>query len=725
MSRATDFHPTDARPSSQPVRRTAWLLGILSFALYAATASPSITALFDDSLEFQVVLPSFQIAHPTGYPLYTLLGGLWNALLAALNIGNPAYRINLFSALAGAAAVAFTFLAAHRLTRHVHNFYDPRTPLWPAVVASVLFALGTTWWSQSTIAEVYALHGLFVASILYVAFDLGADSRYFSPNFLPSKAFRAAGRKWVSSFAGHRHWWLKPTSLPGENRLKPVGAGRANSLSAQSFIPPCTSPVLLCLLLGLALAHHRTTVLLLPGLALYLLWAAPALRRPSWLWLRCGIALAAPLLLYAYLPIRATMGATDLNASYVNTWPGFWNHTLALGYGGYFGDVVAGQAVAVPDYCAPPASVTGGGPTLPRAGDGWAGTLDFLRREVGVLGLVLAGAAGFLARSGRREIALVALVGLTNWGFALVYGVTDVEVFLLPVVLCLCLLVAAGLAALNRTPRPRWQNAAFVALLLVPLLPNAATTAQARLDKWLAHDYAVAITTVDFAPGSFVTGLEGEATALRYMQGALNVPNPATPVAADNPDVRRDLVRRLVDAGQPVYLTRELSGLAGDYSFSGHGPLVRVWPRGQANPSPPATSLDVTFDDGALRLVGYDLDVLQQAGGDALRVALYWRPVEPLAQRLKLSLRVLDSTGRSLLWEDDSGGGTPVVADSFPLRQLAPTTTWLVGERVRDVQCVALPPREGEESQSLRLQVIVYDEQTVVEVGRWEVEFAR
>ena len=553
MSRATD-----SRPTSQSLRRTAWLLGILSFALYAAAAAPSITALFDDSLEFQVVLPNFELAHPTGYPLYTLLGGLWNALLATVGIGNPAQRVNLFSALAGAGAVAFVFLAAHRLVRHLYNFGGPGAPRWPAVVAATLFALSATWWSQTTIAEVYALHGLFVAAILYVALKIGADSRFHSANFPRLKVF---------------------------------------------------SPLILALLLGLSLAHHRTTVLLLPGLALYLLWATPALRRPSRLWLRCGIALAAPLLLYTYLPIRATMGATDLNASYVNTWLGFWNHVLALGYGGYFGDVATGQAVAVPDYCAPTASLTGGGPTLPRAGAGLGGTLDFLRREVGVLGLVLAGAAGFLAKSGRREIALVALVGLTNWGFALVYGVADVEVFLLPVVLCLCLLVAAGLAALNQTPRPRWQNAAFVALLLTPLLPNVATTIQARLHNWPAHDYAVAMATVDFAPGSSVIGLEGETTALRYMQGALDVPNPATPVAADNPDARRDLVRSSGRRGHsPSTSPANSSGLA--ESTTALAATARSYASGRAaKPSrrrPHCRSLDrstVSLTDGALRLV--------------------------------------------------------------------------------------------------------------------------
>ena len=96
-------------------RLAPWIVGILFFGIYALTAAPSIAALFDDSLEFQLVLPTFGIAHPTGYPLYTLLGGLWNLLFP---VGNWAWRANLFSALAGGAAVALVYVTAHRLINH-------------------------------------------------------------------------------------------------------------------------------------------------------------------------------------------------------------------------------------------------------------------------------------------------------------------------------------------------------------------------------------------------------------------------------------------------------------------------------------------------------------------------------------------------------------------------------------------------------------------------------
>ena len=126
-----------------------WGLSLAALALYVATLAPSVATVFDDSLEFQVVLPSLGIAHPTGYPLYTLLG--W--LLSRLPVGDLAYRVNLFSALAGAATIGVLFLVARRLG----------SGRLPAALMSVVFALSTTWWSQATIAEVYTLHGLAVA----------------------------------------------------------------------------------------------------------------------------------------------------------------------------------------------------------------------------------------------------------------------------------------------------------------------------------------------------------------------------------------------------------------------------------------------------------------------------------------------------------------------------------------------------------------------------------
>ena len=132
----------------------AALLALASFALYAATAAPSVATLFDDSLEFQVVAPTLGIAHPSGYPLYTLLGKLATLLIP---FRDAAGRLNLFSALCAAAAVGILYLVAAKLAGNRAA----------AAVATIAFAISPAWWSQATIAEVYALHGLLVALFIY------------------------------------------------------------------------------------------------------------------------------------------------------------------------------------------------------------------------------------------------------------------------------------------------------------------------------------------------------------------------------------------------------------------------------------------------------------------------------------------------------------------------------------------------------------------------------
>ena len=206
-----------------------WLVGMAAFVLYASTAAPSIVRFDDDSLEFQLVGPTLGIAHPTGYPLYTLLGGLWSRVI--FPVGNWAWRMNLFSAVAGAATVGLVFLLIRRMTRQSGYGAQPLAGL----IGAGVFGLGSVWWSQATVAEVYALHGLFTAALLYAA----------------------------------------------------VG------LTQQPVVNPDRRMTQLFLLFGLSLTHHRTTLLLAPGLAIYLLWQIPGLWRPRWIWLRWLAALSS------------------------------------------------------------------------------------------------------------------------------------------------------------------------------------------------------------------------------------------------------------------------------------------------------------------------------------------------------------------------------------------------------------------------------------------------
>ena len=614
-------------------RYLPWLVWTLFLALYFATAAPSIVELFDDSLEFQLVGPTFGIAHPTGYPLYILLGGLWSRVL--FPVGNWAWRMNLFSALAAASTVTLVFQLARRLVTRADG--QPNTPA--GLAAALALGVSPVWWAQATIAEVYTLHGLFVAAILWVA--LG-----------------------INEFKDRIDYRI----------------------------------TLLCALIGLSLTHHRTTLLLLPPLAVYLLSSIPSLWRPRPVWLRWLLALLTPLLLYLWLPLRAAQGIADLNSSYRNTWPGFWAHVLALGYTRTF--------------------LIETGLTGPVADMNW---VALFRQQVGLLGLGLGalGLIGGLGRLGQSAKAwiCIGLILITNILFATNYNVSDVEVFLLPAFLCLALLIGGGVGVLERwlSFQP-WLANVVQALIVLLLIFGGRNSIINRSNAWVTHDYATAMAKVNFPSHSQVIGLEGEITALKYMQQAERLGLGVTGIVADDPEARRQAIATAIAGGYPTFVTRELPGIADQYSFSGEGPLVRVWPRGEAQVGEPQYAVDISLADDTLQLEGYDHTWLAEAGGPSLQIVFYWRLTAPITQTFKLSLRLQQPDGAPLRWPD----GSEVTQDHFPLRQVANTPDWVVDERVRDVHTLRTP--DGSDLQAARLQVIIYDAATVLEAGAWSID---
>ncbi|MDW8071057.1 MAG: DUF2723 domain-containing protein [Anaerolineae bacterium] len=261
--------------SPLPRRSVVIAIGLFlaAMTLYTATLAPSVVALFDDSLEFQLVTYQLRIAHPTGYPLFTLLG--W--LFTRLPVGEVAFRVNLMSAFFGAVAVTLVYLAGLQLATREHS--------WMANVGAALGALALTispvFWSQATVAEVYTLHACLVSAGLWLLLRIG--------NMI---------------------------AAPGENPHR-VHVQMEHSIAA------------LAGLFGLGLAHHRTIVLLLPA-AFWVLWRIRHLHLLRWKHL---LFFGTPLLLYLYLPLRGHVGSLD--SSYINTLEGFWRHVTASGYGSF------------------------------------------------------------------------------------------------------------------------------------------------------------------------------------------------------------------------------------------------------------------------------------------------------------------------------------------------------------------------------------------------------
>lgn len=135
--------------------RWAWLgllIGVL--ATYVLTLSPGV--LGGDPGELQFVPYILSIPHPTGTPLYCLLGKVWSALPIGPTV---AWRMNLLAAVSAALASVLVYQCVY--LRH-------ERPV-PALAAALSLAFGLTFWEQALLADKYAFNALLVALVVYLA----------------------------------------------------------------------------------------------------------------------------------------------------------------------------------------------------------------------------------------------------------------------------------------------------------------------------------------------------------------------------------------------------------------------------------------------------------------------------------------------------------------------------------------------------------------------------
>ena len=237
---ARDVNVVESRTTSLHVSRftfydylLALLAGLLAFVLYLRTLAPGL--LFGDSAEFQMAAWLGGFVHPTGYPLYLLLGYVWTHLLTA---GDPAWRMNLLSAVWGGVASGLVYLLAHRI---VALWLRPGEGASPAVrlaalFAALAFAVTPTFWAQAVIAEVYTLNTAFVAAVLlglttWAAQPAGQAEHH--PALLdcgdlrsepdPSSVHAAAAAQPLPSTSG---WFPERVSGPGSTESRLTGPSK-------------------------------------------------------------------------------------------------------------------------------------------------------------------------------------------------------------------------------------------------------------------------------------------------------------------------------------------------------------------------------------------------------------------------------------------------------------------------------------------------------------------
>ncbi len=146
-----------SKSSTMDARLATLVTGILTLGLYLASLAPSVTG--GDAGELVAGTACGGVLHPPGYPLYALLGRmfLWFPWRDA------ALGMNVFSAICGTAAVVMLQRATARWSG---------SP-WAGVLAAACFAFSPVVWEHAVAAEVFALHHVFLAALLWLAVAYG------------------------------------------------------------------------------------------------------------------------------------------------------------------------------------------------------------------------------------------------------------------------------------------------------------------------------------------------------------------------------------------------------------------------------------------------------------------------------------------------------------------------------------------------------------------------
>jgi hypothetical protein len=170
------------------------------FAVFCFTSAPGLGLV--DSGELTTVAATLSIAHPTGYPLWTMLGRLWQSVLPL----SVARAMVLFSAMCAAIACGVLSVCVFRMVTAASGL--------PAVSSAVVtfllacaFAFSSAIWSSVAFAEVYPLT-LLIASLLVIAALSQVGAR---GNMETSRAAAIACYLWGLGFGSHfTILWLFP-----------------------------------------------------------------------------------------------------------------------------------------------------------------------------------------------------------------------------------------------------------------------------------------------------------------------------------------------------------------------------------------------------------------------------------------------------------------------------------------------------------------------------------
>ncbi|MCR4416546.1 MAG: DUF2723 domain-containing protein [Ignavibacteria bacterium] len=264
---------------------------IFVFVVYLITLAPGIVQI--DSGELAAVASTLGIAHPTGYPLFTIVGYLFTKLIF---FTSKIFALNLLSAIY--TLVGFYFII--KINQIVLNQLKTKTSggkkskkksstsvefskdqiLIIAVAGALTIAFSKTFWLQSTSVEVYSLHILLISASIYLFLKA-----FFNENDSKSNEVKTVTIDWLK-FA---------------------------------FV------------FGLSFTNHMTSILLIPGFA-YLYFSKFSFSKSAF---KKILIMLIPFLfalsIYIYLPLSAAKNPA-INWGNPVTWENFKRHIMGWQY---------------------------------------------------------------------------------------------------------------------------------------------------------------------------------------------------------------------------------------------------------------------------------------------------------------------------------------------------------------------------------------------------------
>jgi len=259
----------------------AELAALIIILIYISTLA--VTVIHLDVGELATVQATLGIAHPTGYPLYTIIGFIFSKILFFVN---TIYALNLLAAVYCAISVYLLVKLSYFVLDNLEitdenskkkkkkNFsieLDESQKITISITIGWMIGLSKTFWFQSTSVEVYSLHLLLLSFIL----------------LFTVKAY----------FTGDSKYWY-----------------------------------LTAVFLALGFSNHMTTILIIPGIA-FLFFYKNRFNKPAFIIILKMLLIFTPILvlLYLYLPIRAAQDPV-LNWGNPVDWERFFRHVSGKQY---------------------------------------------------------------------------------------------------------------------------------------------------------------------------------------------------------------------------------------------------------------------------------------------------------------------------------------------------------------------------------------------------------